>query len=82
MNTITEIAHLRARIIELLEELDKERNLIAAMREHIERAHAEIDRSNQNIKQWIEGFETTVTKKGGVEGRSHRVLQRFAEKVQ
>jgi hypothetical protein len=56
MTTVTEIAHLRDRIIELLEELDKERNLIAAMREHIERAHEQVERSNQTIKQWIESF--------------------------
>jgi DNA-binding protein H-NS len=64
MTTVTEIAHLRDRIIELLEELDKERNLIAAMREHIERAHEQVERSNQTIKQWFEGFEMTNTDKG------------------
>ena len=64
MTTVTEIAHLRDRIIELLEELDKERNLIAAMREHIERAHEQVGRSNQTIKQWIESFEMAPTDKG------------------
>jgi transposase len=64
MTTVTEIAHLRDRIIELLEELDKERNLIAGMREHIERAHKQVERSNQTIKQWIEGLEMTPTDKG------------------
>jgi chromosome segregation ATPase len=64
MNTITEIAQLRDRIIELLGELDKERNLIAMMREHIERAHEQVERSNQTIKQWIESFEMTLTDKG------------------
>jgi hypothetical protein len=64
MNTITEIAQLRDRIIELLGELDKERNLIAIMREHIERAHEQVERSNQTIKQWIESFEMTLTDKG------------------
>jgi Helix-turn-helix domain of resolvase len=63
MNTITEIAHLRDRIVELLGELDKEHNLIAAMREHIERAHEQIERSNQVVKQWIESFEMTLTDK-------------------
>jgi hypothetical protein len=64
MNTITEIAHLRDRIIELLGELDKERKLIVAMQEHIGRAHEQIEKSNQTIKQWIEGFERTVADKG------------------
>src|SRR6516164_6231994 len=64
MNTITEIAHLRDRIIELRGELDKERNLIAAMREHIERAHEQVGRSNQTIKQWIESFDMAPTDKG------------------
>ena len=64
MTTVTEIAHLRDRIIELLEELDKEHNLIAAMREHIERAHEQVERSNQTIKQWFEGFEMTTPDKG------------------
>jgi hypothetical protein len=64
MTTVTEIAHLRDRIIELLEELDKERNLIAAMREHIEKAHEQVERSNQTIEQWIERFEMTPTDKG------------------
>ena len=64
MTTVTEIAHLRDRIIELLEKLDKEHNLIAAMQQHIERAHEQVERSNQTIKQWIEGFEMTPTDKG------------------
>jgi hypothetical protein len=64
MTTVTEIAHLRDRIIELLGELDKERNLIAALREHIDRAHEQVDRSNQTIKQWIKGFEMTPTDNG------------------
>jgi transposase len=64
MNTITEIAHLRDRIIELLGELDKERDLIAVLREHIERAHEQVERSNQTIKQWIESFKMTLTDKG------------------
>jgi hypothetical protein len=64
MTTVTEIAHLRDRIVELLEELNKERDLIAAMREHIERAHEQVERSNQTVKQWIEGFEMTPTDKG------------------
>jgi hypothetical protein len=64
MNTIIEIAHLRDRIIELRAELDKERNLIAAMREHIERAHEQVERSNQTIKHWIDGFHMTLTDKG------------------
>jgi hypothetical protein len=64
MNTITEIAHLRDRIIELRGELDKERNLIAAMREHIERAHEQVERSNRTIKRWIDGFEMAFADKG------------------
>jgi hypothetical protein len=63
MNTITEIALLRDRIIELRGELDKERNLVVAMREHIERAHEQVERSNQTIKQWIDGFEMALTEK-------------------
>jgi transposase len=53
MTTVTEIAHLRDHIMELRGELDKERNLITALREHIERAHEQVERSNQTIKQWI-----------------------------
>jgi hypothetical protein len=64
MTTVTEIAHLRDRIIELLGELDKGRKLIAAMQEHIERAHEQVEKSNQTIRQWIEGFEMTVADKG------------------
>jgi Helix-turn-helix domain of resolvase len=66
MTTVTEIAHLRDRIIELLGELDKERNLIAALRGHIERVHEQVERSNQTIRQWIEGFEMTLTDNGWV----------------
>jgi transposase len=51
MNTITEIAHLRDRLIELLGAAN-------------ERAHEQVERSNQTIKQWIESFEMTLTDKG------------------
>jgi hypothetical protein len=50
MTIVTEIAHLRDRIMELRGELDKGQNLIGALREHIESAWTE---SNQTIKQWI-----------------------------
>jgi hypothetical protein len=38
MTIVTEIAHLRDRIMELRGELDKGQNLIGALREHIESA--------------------------------------------
>ena len=63
MSTITDIVHLRHRIIELRGQLNKERNLIVAMRAHIERTHEQVERSNQIIKQWIDDFEMTVTDK-------------------
>ena len=64
MNRTTEIAHLRDRIMELLGELDKERDLIVAMREHIEKTHEQVERSNHTIKQWIERFEMMLTDEG------------------
>lgn len=66
MNTAetTEIARLRDRIIGLLGELDRERDMVAAMRGHIEKAHEQIERSNETIRQWIASFEMTFTDKG------------------
>jgi len=67
MNTAqtTEITHLRDRIIGLLRELDSERNMLAAMRGHIEKAHEQMERSNEIIRQWIESFEMTFADKEG-----------------
>jgi len=59
-----EIAHLRDRIMELVEELSEERNLVTAMREHIEKADKQVERSNETIRQWAESSEMTPTDKG------------------
>jgi uncharacterized coiled-coil DUF342 family protein len=52
-----DIARLRDRIMELIEELGEERSLITAMREHIEKADEQVERSNEIIRQWVESLE-------------------------
>jgi len=59
-----EIAHLRDRIMELVEELGEKRNLVTAMREHIEKADEQVERSNETIRHWVESFDMTPPYKG------------------
>jgi Helix-turn-helix domain of resolvase len=66
MSTVetAEMLHLRDRIMELVEELGAERNLVFAMRAHIEKADQQLERSNETIRRWIESFEMSLTDEG------------------
>jgi hypothetical protein len=59
-----EMLHLRDRIMELVEELGAERNLVSAMRAHIQKADQQLERSNETNRRWIESFEMSLTDEG------------------
>jgi DNA-binding MarR family transcriptional regulator len=61
----SELAHLRGRVKKLVDELGEMRNLVIAMRDHVEKADAQIERSNEIIKRRIEDFEIMLADKGG-----------------
>jgi hypothetical protein len=61
----SELAHLRVRVKQLVEELGEMRNLVTAMSQHVEKADAQIERSNQIIRRRIEDFEMMLADKGG-----------------
>lgn len=60
----SELTHLRVRVEQLVDELGQMRNLVTAMREHVEKADAQIEKSNEIIRRRIEDFEMMVTDNG------------------
>jgi len=61
----SELTHLRGRVKKLVDELGEMRNLVIAMQEHVEKADAQIERSNEVIRQRIKDFETMWADKSG-----------------
>jgi hypothetical protein len=61
----SEITHLRDRVRKLVEELGEVRSLVTAMREHVEKVDAQVERSNEFIRRWIEVFEIMPAYRGG-----------------
>jgi transposase len=65
MARTSELTHLRGRVKKLVDELGEMRNLVIAMREHVEKADAQIERSNEIIRRRMEDFEIMGADKGG-----------------
>lgn len=65
MAPTSELAHLRGRVKKLVDEVGEMRNLLIAMREHVEKADAQIERSNEIIRRRIEDFEIMLADTGG-----------------
>jgi hypothetical protein len=60
----SELTHLRGRVKKLVDELGEMRSLVSAMQEHVEKANAQIERSNAIVRQRIEDFEIMRADKG------------------
>jgi hypothetical protein len=65
MARTSELTHLRDRVKKLVNELGEMRNLVIAMREHVEKADAQIERSNEVLRRRIEDFEIVRADNGG-----------------
>jgi hypothetical protein len=73
----SELTHLRDRVRELVEELGEVRNFVTAMRGHLVKADAQIERSNEIIRLRIEDFEMMLADNGG--GWNDGPIKRYSD---